>query len=262
MDRLYLKIYKIGLKISLSKAKKSPANFWLSATINFVYYLAQATSWLVLNSHDSFQGFMSESYILIFFITVSMVDNLYLLFFGQSSIQLQNRVKNLSLDTHLLLPVNLPIYYILTTISLEHIILTVISFIAFIAVHCYLQTQTQTLIILLHLILILQGSVVLASISWLYRCTVFWSNTLVNVRNSNPSFKVLIRPFESFQGAARIFFMVIIPCLFITGVPAYIVGSHIDYLLIFCQTLVTFSLILICNWVFNIGIKRYARVVT
>ncbi|WP_287439614.1 ABC-2 family transporter protein [Reinekea sp.] len=255
-----IKLLKIGLQQSMSMAKKSPANFWLSALINLTYYIAQGMFWLVLNQHDSFSGFMNQRYILFFFVTIALTDNLFLLIFGQSGMELERRVKTYKLDVHLLLPVNLPFYYVVTTISMHHAILTAVSLLAFFFIHWL--THSSLWLITVHLLLIVQGTIVLAAITWIYRCSTFWSNALVNVRNSNPCFKVLIRPLESFSGVVRLIFLFIIPCLFITGVPAFLVAKSFLWPWFLAQSMVTIFLVWLANWIFILGTQRYGRVVT
>ena len=63
---------------------------------------------------------------------------------------------------------------------------------------------------------------ILNGISFLYRLTVFWTAAIVAVRHSNPSFKVMVRPGDSFQGPVRLFLYTALPALFITAVPSEI----------------------------------------
>ncbi|MEB0284774.1 ABC-2 family transporter protein, partial [Sphingomonas sp. 10B4] len=88
------------------------------------YGVTQGIFWWALSQHSQFLGFMSQHYLLVFFVTVVCVDNLYMMLFGQSSMELQRRVHNMKLDTHLLLPVHLPFFYVATSISLQHAMLT------------------------------------------------------------------------------------------------------------------------------------------
>ncbi len=255
-----LKIIFIGFKSGLSEAKKSPLNFWLSAFVNFSYYIAQAFFWYAILNSQSSGYILSDDFIIIFFTTVCLVDNFYLFLFGKGSLLLVKKVKSLKLEPHLTLPINTQFLYVATNIAFEHFLLSFLSLALFFTVHIYLGTNI--LLVFLHFIMALEGVLILTSITWIIRTTIFWTNSLVSIKNSNPCFKVLVRPEQSFHGVVRFILMFILPCLFITGVPASVASGIMSMKWFFIQTLVTLILIFIAKLVFDIGVKRYSKYIT
>ncbi|WP_387491605.1 ABC-2 family transporter protein [Photorhabdus sp. RM96S] len=256
----------IGFKSGLSEAKKSPLNLWLSAFVNFSYYIAQAFFWYAILNSQSSGYILSDGFIIIFFTTVCLVDNLYLFLFGRGSLLLVKKVKSLKLEPHLTLPINTQFLYVTTNIAFEHFLLSFLSLVLFFTVHIYFGTNI--LLVFLHFIMVLEGVLILTSITWIIRTTIFWTTSLVSIKNSNPCFKVLVRPEQSFHGVVRFILMFILPCLFITGVPASVVSGIMSMKWFFIQTLVTLILILIlilifiAKLVFDIGVKRYSKYIT
>ncbi|MCC8375484.1 ABC-2 family transporter protein, partial [Photorhabdus bodei] len=198
--------------------------------------------------------------------TVCLVDNLYLFLFGRGSLLLVKKVKSLKLEPHLTLPINTEFLYVTTNIAFEHFLLSFLSLVLFFTVHIYFGTNI--LLVFLHFIMVLEGVLILTSITWIIRTTIFWTTSLVSIKNSNPCFKVLVRPEQSFHGVVRFILMFILPCLFITGVPASVVSGIMSMKWFFIQTLVTLILILIlilifiAKLVFDIGVKRYSKYIT
>ncbi|MEQ2015669.1 ABC-2 family transporter protein [Photorhabdus bodei] len=259
-----LRVILIGFKSGLSEAKKSPLNLWLSAFVNFSYYIAQAFFWYAILNSQSSGYILSDGFIIIFFTTVCLVDNLYLFLFGRGSLLLVKKVKSLKLEPHLTLPINTQFLYVTTNIAFEHFLLSFLSLVLFFTVHIYFGTNI--LLVFLHFIMVLEGVLILTSITWIIRTTIFWTTSLVSIKNSNPCFKVLVRPEQSFHGVVRFILMFILPCLFITGVPASVVSGIMSMKWFFIQTLVTLILILIlifiAKLVFDIGVKRYSKYIT
>ncbi|WP_086956497.1 ABC-2 family transporter protein [Xenorhabdus innexi] len=255
-----LNLIIIGFKNSLSEAKKSPFNFWMAAFINFNFYVAQGFFWYAILGTQSVDYMLSRDFILIFFTTVCLVDNFYLFLFGRGSFLLTNKVKSLKLDPHLILPINTQFLYIATGIAFEHFLLSFLSLILFFAVHIYLETEA--IYIILHLVMVFEGILVLTAITWIIRTTIFWTSALVSIKYSNPCFKVLVRPEQSFHGLIRIILMFVLPCLFITGVPASVANGIMSIKWFFIQTVVTLILIIIAKLVFDIGVRRYAKYIT
>ncbi|MDC9605283.1 ABC-2 family transporter protein [Xenorhabdus griffiniae] len=255
-----LRVIYVGFKCGLSEAKKSPLNFWLSALVNFSYYIAQGFFWYAILNSQYLGRVLSSNFILIFFITVCLVDNFYLFLFGKGSFLLVKKVRSLKLEPHLTLPINTQFLYITTNIAFEHFLLSFLSLVLFFIVHIYLGTAV--LLVFLHLIMSFEGVLILTSITWIIRSTIFWTASLVSIKNSNPCFKVLVRPEQSFHGAVRFVLMFILPCLFITGIPASVAGGVMSIKWFFIQSLVTLVLIFIAKFVFDIGIKRYSKYIT
>ncbi|WP_228865834.1 ABC-2 family transporter protein [Xenorhabdus sp. PB30.3] len=255
-----LNIIFIGFKNSLSEAKKSPFNFWMAAFINFNFYVAQGFFWYAILGSKSSDYILSNDFVLIFFTTVCLVDNFYLFLFGRGSFLLTNKVKSLRLDPHLILPINTQFLYVATGIAFEHFLLSFSSLILFFAVHIYLNTDV--LYMFLHLIMVFEGVLVLTAITWIIRTSIFWTSALVSIKYSNPCFKVLVRPEQSFHGLIRIILMFVLPCLFITGVPASVANGIMSVKWFFIQSAITLILIILAKVFFDIGVRRYAKYVT
>ncbi|WP_236637420.1 ABC-2 family transporter protein [Photorhabdus australis] len=117
------------------------------------------------------------------------VDNFYLFLFGRGSFLLVKKVKSLKLEPHLTLPINTQFLYVTTNIAFEHCLLSFLSLVLFFTVHIYFGTNI--LLVFLHFIMALEGVLILTSITWIIRTTIFWTASLVSIKNSNPCFKVL-----------------------------------------------------------------------
>jgi ABC-2 type transport system permease protein len=101
------------------------------------------------------------------------------------------------------------------------------------------------------------GIAVLNAISFIYRLSAFWTAAIVQVRNSNPSFKIMVRPFESFQGKIRFFLLTIFPALFITGIPSEILNGSLSAAWFFGSIFAVLWLYGLLIVIWGCGVRRY-----
>jgi ABC-2 type transport system permease protein len=112
----------------------------------------------------------------------------------------------------------------------------------------------------LHLAAVLCGVFVLDAISFIYRLTSFWTTSIVRVRNSNPSFKIMVRPLGAFQGKLTILLLTLFPALYITAVPASLLSPEARPYWLAAGFLAAGLLWLYAHRVWTVGVRRYARI--
>jgi ABC-2 type transport system permease protein len=101
------------------------------------------------------------------------------------------------------------------------------------------------------------GVIVLNLISFIYRLSSFWTAAIVQIRNSNPSFKIMVRPLDAFGGPLKLILMTVFPALFITGVPAQILTGQLNSLWLFGAMAASLWLAIVLVWLWKYGLRRY-----
>jgi ABC-2 type transport system permease protein len=116
--------------------------------------------------------------------------------------------------------------------------------------------------IVLHGVAVLLGMFVLDAISFIYRLTSFWTSSIVQVRNSNPSFKIMVRPLSAFGGKLRLFLLTIFPALFITGVPSSLLTRALAPFWLAACGIAAGILWAYVGVIWTVGSRRYGKFVT
>lgn len=248
-------LFKAHCRANWSVVKKSPINLWMTFLIQLSYYFAQILFWYGVVSMSHNDIFVEQNFLYGFIITLAVVDNLYLFLVGQGSIFAQNLIVQQNLEFYLFKPRHAIFMLVFSHVNFTHIIGVVISIVAL--MWYYMSFSIDIVTVIFHLLSILIGVFVLNGISFLYRLTSFWTSAIVSVRNSNPSFKVMVRPLEAFQGKIRFFLLTFFPALFITGVPAEILVGRLGPVWFFYAALVLVFIWSSVLWVWQSGIKRY-----
>jgi len=256
----HLRLLKVFYRASFRTASKSPLNLWIATFIQLFYYVAQIAFWVGVRSTPGGAQFISDSELIGFLLTVAVVDNAYLFALGAGSIHLAQRIQQLSLEPLLLMPRSTLGILLFSRPSFSYLPCLVWSVCALVAYH--ITAGTDFYIVVVHFIATLSGIFVLTGISYLHRLTVFWTDSIVNIRNSNPSFKILVRPPASFRGPVRFALMTIFPALFITGVPFEILSGSRSSVWMVGVLAAALLLWLYVGRVWKIGVKRYARYAT
>jgi ABC-2 type transport system permease protein len=254
-DRLALlaAFYKASWTITL----KSPLNVWIANLLRLVYYGAMFLFWFGVRSTEAGAEFMSQSEVYGFLITVGVVENAFLCFVGRGSLDLMHKISTLTLEPVLLWPRNAIACFALLRPNLIYLPIFVL-FVIIQAVY-YAMVRPDPQVIVIHLVAVTCGIFVLSGISFVYRLTAFWTDSIVRVRHSNPSFKILIRPASAFQGALRLVLMTIFPALFITGVPYELLVQEQPGTVVLLSILAALTVWGYVLLIWRIGVRRYAR---
>jgi ABC-type uncharacterized transport system permease subunit len=205
-------------RLQFAQTLKSPLNFWIASLIQIVYFASQGFFWFAVLSTEAGRNWMSESQIFGFMVTVGIVDNFYLFTIGRGSMVLMQRVETRNLEPILLWPRSSLGILVFMTPNMTYLPCAIISLVCFICYHFYYSTDILT--VALHFFACIVGVFVMNGISFVFRSSIFWSQAFARLRNANPSYKILVRPFDSFEGAIKVFLLTLFPALFITGVPA------------------------------------------
>ena len=190
-----------------------------------------------------------------FLVTLALVDNLYMMLLAGGSYELMERVNNQNLEPYLFYPRRPLMMFALTHVDPSHILGVLLSAVCLVVY--YVNFAVPLPVIAAHLAAIFVGIFVLNGISFLYRLTTFWSNAIVSIRSSNPSFKVMIRPMDSFGGGFRLALLTIFPALFITGVPAKIAVEELPSAWLLLAIAAALGLWLAATLVWRVGVRRY-----
>lgn len=245
-------------RVSFIEVTKSPANLWLSTGLQLFYYAAQALFWLGIRNTAAGRGFMSEPQLFGFLVTLGLVDNLYLCFVGPGSLYASAMITEGNLERHLLWPRSPLGVLIFCRPNLSYLPCVFLSLTA--AAAFYLHYHVGPWRIILHLAAVLCGVFVLNAISFIYRLTSFWTSSIVRVRNSNPSFKIMVRPLGAFEGKLKIFLMTLFPALYITAVPAGLLSPEMKPLWLAAGALGAGLLWFYVHLIWTAGVRRYGRI--
>jgi ABC-2 type transport system permease protein len=253
----YVQLLKAFYRAAWIEATKSPINFWISSLVQITFYIAQILFWVGIRSTSAGKHFMNDRDLLGFLLTLCAVDNLYLFLLGPGSVQLMNRILKQNLDSLLMWPRSTLGVLVFFKPNFNFLPMAALSLVLMSAYHLYHQTALS--LILLHSISIVIGIFILNAISFIYRLSAFWTRSIVDIRNSNPSFKIIVRPFDSFSGMAKLFLLTVFPALFITGVPSKILKSNFAFVWLFGSIGAATLLWLYVAILWQHGLKRYGK---
>lgn len=254
MVRLFY-IFINSLKMNFSFLMKSKSNFYFMFFAQIFYYVAQIIFWTGIYNVSNIDFIKDPIKIFGFLVTLTFVDNFYLAFFGSGSINMQNSIFSLSLEPHLSRPLHPLIYFVFFRPNLGYFSGCIISLILLISYYFYFSILVID--IFYHIISMIIGIFILNGISFIYRLSCFWTNSIVLIKNSNPSFKIMVRPLNSFQGKLKFFLLFIFPALFITGIPASIVNNEIMKYWIIIGFFMNIWIWFLVYTLWLFGVKRY-----
>ncbi|WP_161998264.1 ABC-2 family transporter protein [Silvanigrella paludirubra] len=248
-------IFLNSLKLNISFLMKSKSNFYFMFFLQIFYYVVQVIFWSgIFNISNS--DFIKEPIkIYGFLVTLAFIDNFYLTFFGSGSLNMQNEIFKLSLDNYLIKPIHPLIYFIFFKPNLGYFPGFILSIIFLISYYYYFNINLFQIFI--HILSMLTGVFILNAISFIYRISCFWTNCLVMIKNSNPSFKIMVRPLESFEGKLRLFLLFVFPALFITGVPSSILYNDIMKYWLLIGFIMNIWIWILVYFLWKKGVKRY-----
>ncbi len=239
---------------------KSPSNLWIATAIQLFYYAAQLLFWLGVKNSAAGARFISDAQLHGFLITLGLVDNLYCCFLGPGSAYAAASITEGALEPYLLWPRSPLGVMVFSRPNWSFLPCVMISATATAFYYHYYGVAPR--VIALHMAAVVCGVFVLDAISFIYRLSAFWTASIIQVRNSNPSFKIMVRPLAAFNGKLRIFLLTVFPALFITGVPADLLSGTLAPLWLAAGTVATGLLWVYVHLIWTAGVKRYGRLVT
>lgn len=254
----HLRLLAAFYRASFIELTKSPKNMWLASASQLFYYVAQLLFWAGIANTGAGNDVVSDRRLLGFLVTLGLVDNFYLFLLGQGSSHAVGRITSGSLDALLLWPRPALAVLVFSRPSWSYLPCAAISLA--VAGAYYLHFGIGPGAAALHLAAVFCGIFVLNAISFMYRLTAFWTSSIIQVRYSNPSFKIMVRPLSAFSGSTKLFLMTIFPALFITGVPADVLSGATGPMGLCAGAgacLLLWSYVAI---IWKIGIQRYGRV--
>lgn len=248
----YMKLIQEFYKAAYVVMTKSRSNLWLSCLMQMFFYIAQFLFWEGIGTH---QTLLSSKQVFGFFITMAIVDNAYLVFFGPGSILAQQLILGRGLEQILTLPRH-PLFIL--TFAKPNLAFLPCLALSVLGAACYFYFFDASIFqIVIWIFSCILGIAVLNAISFIYRLSAFWTAAIVQVRNSNPSFKIMVRPFEAFHGKIRFVLLTIFPALFITGIPSEILNGTLPVLWFFGSIFAVLWLYGLLFLVWNYGVRRY-----
>lgn len=260
MLRDYLRLLKTFHQVQLSMALKSPVNLWTSTLIQIVYYFAQWLFWLGIRSTDAGLKWLSQKELIAFLVTVALVDNVYLFLIGRGSMVLLQRIQSRTLEGFLLWPRSTLGTLVWVSPNWTYFPCVVLSLLAFFAYHIWQNSSLG--LIAMHFAASMIGVFIMNGISFLFRMTGFWSLAFARIRHANPSYKIMVRPYNAFDPMVRLALLVVFPALFITGVPAEIASGRFG-LIWLLAAIGALALLWIQVWfMWRKGLGRYGRLVS
>lgn len=239
-------------RASFLSATKSVVNLWLSSFMQIFFYIAQYLFWMGIGEH---QSILKGDKLLGFFVTMALVDNVYLMLFGPGSILAQQLILGRRLEQVLLIPRSPLVLLTLSRPNLAFAPCCALS-LGFFAVYLT-KVQPSFTVVITFLLASMMGVIILNLISFIYRLSSFWTAAIVQIRNSNPSFKIMVRPLEAFSGKLRFCLMTLFPALFITGVPSKILTDDFGKLWLLYGFGATLWLSVVLLWLWRMGLRRY-----
>lgn len=249
----WLRFIIASFRASYLTMTKSLSNLWISSLMQIFFYVAQFLFWYGLSEH---QNLLDEKQFHGFFVTMALVDNFYLVFFGPGSLLLQQLVLSRSLEQILTYPRSaLPMLMLIrpNLCFIPCLLLSIFGFCFYVGFY-----EVSFLDIFTYLFLVFIGVLILNFISFIYRLSSFWTSSIVQIRHSNPSFKIMVRPIEAFHGPLRLFLMTIFPALFITGIPSLALSGKISWVWMSGACLAVLWLSLLLYWIWGRGLRRYS----
>ncbi|RZK69631.1 MAG: hypothetical protein EOO85_22175 [Pedobacter sp.] len=247
--------FKENLKAQITILTKSQINLWLSTLMQLMYFLAQYMFWDGINRVAGSSIENSTSKILVFLVTLAVIDNLYMCLFARGTILLQSLIMQNSLEAILLKPINSFKFLLFHNIDLTCLPLATISLIALAWYH--LIISASLLSFLVHSLAIFNGLGILVGISYIYRLSTFWTLGIVSVRYSNPAFKIMVRPWEAFHGNLKVILLTVFPALFITAIPAALTLGSVNSWFIFYGLMANVLVWAIVAHMWTRGLLRY-----
>jgi ABC-2 type transport system permease protein len=245
-------------RASFIELTKSPKNMWLSSASQVFYYVAQFLFWAGIINTGAGGDFLSDRRLLGFLVTLSLVDNFYLFLLGQGSAHAVSRITGGTLDALLLWPRSTLAVLVFARPNWSYLPCALIS--AAVAGCYYLHFHVGGIQIALHLAGVFFGIFVLNAISFIYRLTAFWTSSIIQVRYSNPSFKIMVRPLSAFSGMTKLFLLTVFPALFITGVPSDVLSGAVRPAGVLAGAAACLLLWSYAALLWKAGIKRYGRI--
>lgn len=241
--------------MNISFLLKSKSNFYFMFFTQVFYYIAQFVFWTGIYNVSSSDFIKDPEKILGFLVTLAFIDNFYLTFLGAGSVHMQNAIFSFSLEPYLVRPLHPLLYFIFFRPNVGYLSGCLLSVVFLASYYCYFSTPIVD--ICFHIFSMILGIFILNGISFIYRISCFWTNSIVMVKNSNPSFKIMVRPLNSFEGNLKLFLLFIFPALFITGVPAAMLNDEIMKHWILFAFLMNMWIWFLVFYLWNSGIKRY-----
>lgn len=234
---------------------KSPSNLWISALVQVFYYLAQFGFWLGVRQTNAGQQFLSDAGLYGFLVTLGVVDNIYLLLFGSGSAMAEQRIATQTLEPLLTRPRSALRMLVWGYPNWSHLPATLVSIVFL--VWYYLANDIATATIMIHLIAIALGIAIMNGISFLYRLSTFWTRAITQIRHSNPSYKIIIRPYAAFHGPIKFTLLTIFPALLITALPAELLTNGLPPAWLLYCAFMTVMVWAAVRWMWQQGLRRY-----
>lgn len=244
-------------RASLLVYTKNPRAVWFSSAMQGFYYVAQFAFWIGIRSQPAGKALASDEQMISFLVTLSLVDNTYLFLLGPGSLRAADKILRFELDALLLQPRHALRMLAFLSPNFNFLPIAVLSWVIFIVygLSAHVPWDVQVVSFLASLL----GVFILNSISFLFRLTSFWTRSIIQVRNANPSFKIMVRPYDSFSGAIRLVFLTAFPALFLTGVPAQILAGKFGPLWLLGAAAAAASSWFYVEKMWSIGVRTYAR---
>lgn len=253
--RDFLQLYAAHLRARLSVVKKSPINLWFAMGVQGAYYVAQLLFWVGVRAAGADLGMLSDRDLFAFLVTLAVVDNAYLMFFGSGSPAMQTRIASATLEPILLQPRHPLLTFALLFMDLSHLPGLLLSLACWVAYLFAFAVPPGAAV--LHAAAMLAGTAILTGISFIYRLSTFWTASIVAVRNSNPSYKIMVRPLAAFSGPLRVALLTAFPALFITGVPAEILTGRRAPFWLGLGVLAAIFVWCLAGGLWKLGVRRY-----
>ncbi|RYE59497.1 MAG: hypothetical protein EOP48_00715 [Sphingobacteriales bacterium] len=244
-----------NLRAQITILTKSQINLWLSTLLQLVYFGVQYLFWNGISRVMGPSLATSDRAILAFLVTLAVVDNIYMCVFARGTLLVQSLIQQNSLEAILLKPISSFRFLLVYNIDLTTLPLALLSISGFIWYHLFVSQNI--LLLFIHTLALVNGIGILVGISYMYRLTTFWTLGLVSVRYSNPAFKIMVRPWDSFKGNLRIVLLTIFPALFITAIPTAITLGVLKAWFLIYGTIANALVWTAVFSLWNRGLRRY-----
>lgn len=254
----YLRVYKVFFHNAVSRESQYRLNAWLNTLFNFVWLGVMFIMMRVLFEHtDSIGGWTKEAAILLM-LTWTIADELQIIFFN-NIVNIPNTIVEGNLDLYITKPIN-TLFAICTKQIYLHIALRLlIDLIVLAGFIFYSAVPVSLLHATLGGILLLCGTIIIASFTLIINTFSFWFERIDNI---NDAWFTVINigsyPLSVLPKTMRILFLTLVPIGFSAYVPIGVFTGQLSpvwTLYAFGATL-TIGTVAVLFW--NIAIRKYA----
>ena len=259
MGNRYFKIWMAFLRNTLSRDMEYKMNFIFEIFIDAIYYGSLFFFFKVIFQFTDSLGSFDENAVIIFLITMYIVDSLYIFLLGGNVFHINDNVRSGDLDFILLKPINSQFFIscrYVNTYSLVSIF--ILSILLLKLTYTYHENSFLIINYIVCSISLILGVLIFYSFEFIISCLAFWFRNFSYAGwLAGELIKYSRRPDSIYKKWFRKTLFSIFPMAMICSVPSRILIFGINFKLLLLQFFIASIFLWITTIVWNKGLHRY-----